>query len=75
MSTDKLMKNPPRCHPEEPQAVLSDAKEGSRHLLDSENAGILRFAQNDSLQGFFISPLKALQPGSPVNTVGVMPRL
>jgi len=32
------------CHPEEPQAVLSETKEGSLYLLDSTNAGILRFA-------------------------------
>jgi hypothetical protein len=44
----------PACRQaEEPQAVLSNAKEGSPYLLDSRNAGILRFAQKDSLPGFF----------------------
>ena len=37
-----MLKNLADCHPEEPQAVLSETKEGSLHVLDSTNAGILR---------------------------------
>jgi len=51
------MKNSSKCHPEEPQAVLSETKEGSLYLLDSTNTGILRYAQNDTAQGFFINLL------------------
>jgi hypothetical protein len=40
----RLRKNHWFCHPEEPQAVLSEAKEGSLQLLDFTTAEILRFA-------------------------------
>jgi hypothetical protein len=51
----RLRKNHWFCHPEEPQAVLSEAKEGSLQLLDLTTAEILRFTQNDSLAAFFRS--------------------
>jgi hypothetical protein len=44
----RLRKNRQNCHPEEPQAILSETKEGSPHLHDSTNAAILRYAQDDS---------------------------
>jgi hypothetical protein len=50
-----LREDPRNCHPEEPQAVLSETKEGSPHLPDSTNAEVLRFAQNDSAYEFFRS--------------------
>ncbi len=56
-SPNRLLKNRQNCHPEEPQAVLSETKEGSPHLPDSRNAEILRFAQNDSAYEFFSSLL------------------
>ena len=36
-------------------AVLSEAKEGSPQFLERATAGILRFAQNDSVQEFLRS--------------------
>jgi hypothetical protein len=47
-SLNRLRINRQSCHPEEPQAVLSATKEGPLQLPDSENAEVLRFAQNDS---------------------------
>jgi hypothetical protein len=58
---NRLRKNRQDCHPEEPQAVLSETKEGSPHLPDSTNAEILRFAQNDSASEFFRSLFKPLK--------------
>jgi hypothetical protein len=55
----RLRKNRQSCHPEEPQAVLSETKEGPPHLPDSTNAEILRFAQNDSTYEFFRSLFSA----------------
>jgi hypothetical protein len=37
-----VRKNRQSCHPEEPQAVLSETKIGPLHLPDSTNAGVLR---------------------------------
>jgi hypothetical protein len=48
----RLRKNRQWCHPEEPQAVLSETKEGPLQLPDSTNAEVLRFAQNDSAYEF-----------------------
>ena len=51
------MKNGENCHPEEPLAVLSNAKEGSLYLLDSKIRGFSAAAQNDRFSEFFISLL------------------
>jgi len=43
------------------------ADEESRHLFNSTNTGILRFAQNDSAESFFnklLSVIGALRPTS-----------
>jgi hypothetical protein len=44
MRVNRLRKNPGDCHPEEPQAVLSEAKEGSRQFVENTTAEILRSA-------------------------------
>jgi len=36
----------------EPQAVVSEAKEGSPWFVETTTAGILRFAQNDRSEAF-----------------------
>ena len=42
-----------------PQEVLSGTKEGLPQFVETTTAGILRFAQNDMVQGFFHALLKA----------------
>jgi hypothetical protein len=49
---NRLRKNPWGCHPEEPQATKD-----LYSCLILQTAEILRFAQNDRLQGFFRSLL------------------
>jgi hypothetical protein len=61
---NRLRKNPWDCHPEEPQAVLSEAKEGSPWFVETTTAGILRFAQNDRLEAFFRSLSSAGSPSA-----------
>ena len=47
-----MLKNLSDCHAEEPQAVLSETKEGSLQSLDFTTAEILRFALDRPVQGF-----------------------
>ena len=66
-STRRLRKNRIDCHPEESQAVLSEAKEGSQSLAESATAGILRFAQTEIVQGFFPKPARAATRAAPTS--------
>jgi hypothetical protein len=57
-----LRKKPSHCHPEEAMPVLSETKEGPLYLHENPNAGVLRFAQNDSAYEFFRLGSEQIRP-------------